>query len=101
MSSPDDNFWHGRVSAELRHVSESVAQLRRELNDLRIYMTERFEEHHQYHRANEARWGPAKWCSQHPWRTAAAAVIAGIILQTITQQPAQTLIEKIFESWLK
>jgi hypothetical protein len=101
MSSADENYWHGRVSAELRHLTESVAQLRRELNDMRLYFAEQFEEHHRYHVANESRWGPAKWCRQHPWRLAAAAGTVGIILQALSQHQARFLLEKFLASWLK
>jgi hypothetical protein len=76
----DDDLWRGEVTAELRHINQSVRDLGRQLHELRVYMADEVACHADYHARNEHRWGFAKWCQMHPLRFAFVAVAVALLL---------------------
>ena len=84
MSASDENTWRGEVTSELRHLTQSVGAVQRQLYELQSLLAQEIAAHREYHEQNEHRWGFARWCQLHPFRlvmvlgAASALVTAGI-----------------------
>ncbi len=64
----DDAVWRGEVTGELRHITQSVRDLQRQIHDVQGYLVQELEGHRDYHARNEHRWGLVRWCEMHPFR---------------------------------
>ncbi len=70
----EEAAWRGEMTSELRHIHIALREVQRDVQDLRVYVCDELRGHLAYHAAHESRWGPVRWCEQHPFRLALLAV---------------------------
>jgi hypothetical protein len=95
----DEDLWRGEVTAELRHIAQSVQDLGRQIHELRAYIADEQALHADYHARNEHRWGLVKWCHMHPVRLALAAVAVALLLAGHRSAEVRELL-RAFGAWL-
>ncbi|MGB9692469.1 MAG: hypothetical protein ACPL7D_09905 [Candidatus Sumerlaeaceae bacterium] len=78
MSRERNERWQGEVTNELLHISERLAGLERRLEGLENHICQLFNQHLDYHTANEHLWGLLRWAQRYPLRF--AVLVAGALL---------------------
>jgi hypothetical protein len=79
MTNEDEEF-RGRMSVEVEHIYERLADIETQLIELRSLMVARLDAHDRYHEQNEHRWGAIQWCHRHPFRMLSLAASLAVAL---------------------
>lgn len=80
----EDDEFRGRVSVEVEHLYERLADIEAQLLELRSLLVARLDAHERHHRENEHRWGLIQWCHRYPFRLLAiAASLAAVLIGEI------------------
>ena len=74
-----DEF-RGRMSVEIEHLYERLADIETQLHELRALLAARLDSHERHHRENEHRWGLIQWCHRHPFRLVAIVASLAVAL---------------------
>lgn len=96
MAPPVDenDEFRGRMSVEVEHIYERLADIETQLMELRSLLIARMDAHERYHRENEHRWGLIGWCHRYPFRMLAlAAASATVLLSDVRRPVIQWLVE--------
>ena len=79
MADEDEEF-RGRMSIEVEHLYERLADIETHLFELRSLVVARLDAHDRYHEENEHRWGIVGWCHRYPFRLLAIAASLAVTL---------------------
>ena len=72
--------FRGRMSVEVEHIYERLADIEAQLIELRSLVIARLDAHDHYHDSSEHRWGLIAWCHRYPFRLLSLAASLAVAL---------------------
>jgi len=96
-----EEMWRGEVTAELRHIHACLREVQRAVAELRTYVADELAAHLDYHTKHESRWGPVRWCEQHPFRLAVGVVVVTALAMLHSAQVEWSMVLALLGHWVK
>jgi hypothetical protein len=93
----ENEEFRGRMSVEVEHLYERLADIEEQIRELRSILVARLEAHERYHDDNEHCWGLIKWCHLYPFRLAAVLTMLAVLAAPDVRGPLLTWLLQVLK----